>query len=193
MEKNPKNLNEENEEFEEEIVSEEDLENQTGIVKKIRQKLKKCEQEKQEYLEGWQRTKADFVNNQKQNEKEKEEFIKFATQNLISELLPSLDNFKSALETQITESTSTEWRKGVENTYKEFKKILSQNGLEEINPEPHSKFDPNLHDAVNLEEVNDQEEDGKVTAVMQKGFKLNGRVIRAAKVKVGEYKENLKK
>jgi len=173
---------------EEEIVPEEDLENTSVSIKKLRDRLKKCEEEKQEYLDGWQRLKADSINNRKQAEKEKKEFIKYAGQKIISELLPSLDHFESAISTEINESTSNEWKKGVENTYKELKKALSQNGLEEINPSVGTDFDPSLHEAIGLEEVSDQTQDNKIVEVLQRGFKLEERVLRAAKVKVGEYR-----
>ena len=65
-------------------------------IKKIKEELKKCQAEKQEYLDGWQRVKADFVNLKKRSEKDRTAFAKYANENFILELLPALDSFDQA-------------------------------------------------------------------------------------------------
>ena len=77
------------------IVSEED-ENTPRLIAKLREKLKECESEKQENLNGWQRTKADFVNLKKRSEEENREFIKYANNRLIEEIIPVLESFEMA-------------------------------------------------------------------------------------------------
>jgi len=66
-------------------------------LKKVKDKLKRCQVEKSEYLDGWQRAKADLINFKKRSEEDKKSFAKYANKNLIHDLLPTLDNFEAAL------------------------------------------------------------------------------------------------
>src|SRR5581483_10539477 len=103
--------NDQNEKTEsEDVVMEEELEPQDQL-KKLREKLKKCVEEKQEYLDGWQRERAQLANLRKQEEKERKEFIKFANENLLSDLLPVLDSFHMAFANkEAWEKVDKNWR-----------------------------------------------------------------------------------
>lgn len=191
MDNNSNNQDDLQEEFAEEqdVVSEDD--NQDDLserIKKLREKLKRCETEKREYLLGWQRLKADFVNVRKKDAEEKKDFEKFAGQNIISSLIPTLNNFHAALGDPGWEKIPEEWRQGIENAFKEFENILSQNGLEEINPETGSVFNPSLAEAVGLDTTDESEKDNRISLVFQKGYKLHEKVLYPAKVRVWEYK-----
>ncbi|OHA23976.1 MAG: nucleotide exchange factor GrpE [Candidatus Taylorbacteria bacterium RIFCSPLOWO2_01_FULL_44_26] len=164
-------------------------ENAAEALKKLREKLKKCEVEKQEYLVGWQRAKADMVNARKRDESERLEFIKFSNERIVSDLIPVLESFDMAMGNKETwEKVEKNWRTGVEYIYSQFRKTLSDYGLQEIDP-INQKFDHSLHEASSYEPVNDQNLDHSILEVVQKGYSLNGKVLKAARVKVGEFKK----
>lgn len=150
-------------------------------VKNLREKLKQAIAEKQEYLNSWQRDKADFINARKRDEEAQRDFARFSNENLISELLPVLESFDMAMgNKEVWEKADKNWRVGVEYIANQLKKILSEFGLKEIDP-IDLKFDPMRDEA-----IEDGKNGDKVTTVVQKGYELNGKVLKAPKVKVGE-------
>jgi molecular chaperone GrpE len=153
-------------------------EHQGDAVKKLREKLKIAEAKAKEHLDSWQRAQADFINLRKRDEEGKVEFLKFANARLIEELIPVLDALNSAM---------SHGEKSVEPIRSLFLKTLKQNGLEELDP-IGEVFDPSKHEAISMKEAIEKAEDHKVLEVFQKGYSLNGRVVRPAKVRVGEYK-----
>ena len=159
-------------------------------IKKLREKLKVAVAEKQNYLEGLQRERADFVNYKKREEGEKLELIKFATERLIDDLIPVLQNFEMAFSNkEAWEKVDANWRTGVEYIYTHLKQTLLGSGLEEINP-VGEQFDPYRDEALEHITVSDKAKDHVIIEVNQKGYKLNGKIIRPAKVKVGEFKSS---
>lgn len=185
------NLNDDVIEENEEFVPE-DGEGNTGtqkdIVKDLREKLKKAVAEKQEYLDGWQRSKAEFVNARKRDDEDKKEFLKFAKQDLVEQLIPVLESFEMARSNKAAwEAIDKNWRMGVEHIHTQLLKTLQDNGLAEINPQGE-RFDPMRDEAVVHEPVTDKKLDHTVTEVLQKGYSLNGKIVKAPRVKVGEYK-----
>ncbi len=160
------------------------------VVKKLKEKIKQLEEEKQEYLNGWQRDKADFINARKRDEEEKKEIRKYATERLIDGLIPVLESFDMAMANKETwEKVDKNWRIGVEYIYNHFKQTLEQDGLKEINP-IGEKFDPMRDEAIEYVPVEEEKLEHTIIEVMQKGYTLNGKEIRAPKVKVGEYKQD---
>lgn len=157
-------------------------------VKVLKEKLKKALTERSEYLNGWQRAKADLLNARKRDEEEKKEYIKFANERMIEDILPVLQSFDMAMgNKEAWEKADKNWRIGVEYIYSQLTKALADNGLEEIKALGES-FDHSLHDASSYEAVTDKNMDNKVIAVINKGYKLNGKILVPAKVKVGEFK-----
>ncbi len=155
----------------------------------LRAKLKKAVEEKQEYLDGWQRAKAEFVNAKKRNDEELREYKKYAQEGLIDELLPVLQSFEMAFgNKEAWEKADKNWRVGVEYIYNQLRTTLENNGLKEINP-IGKKFDPMRDEAVEYVSTDKEAEDQVITNVIQKGYELNGKAIRAPKVKVGEFKK----
>lgn len=164
-------------------------ENATETIKKLREKLKKCEAERLEYLTGWQRAKADLINARKRDEAERGEFAKFANEQLIIELIPVLGSFDMAMgNKEVWEKADKNWRIGVEYIYTQFLKVLTDFGVKEINP-MNEKFDHNLHEATSYESVADEKLNHTIIGVIQKGYSLNGKILKAPKVKVGEFKK----
>ena len=156
------------------VVIEESLEER---VKTLKEKLKEAEKRAKENLDAWQRAQADFMNLRKRDEEDKQDFVKFAKSDIVSELIPTLDALSSAVSHGI---------EGVEQIQNLILKTLKQHGLEELNPlgEP---FDPAKHEAVAMQPTTDKGQDHKILDVLQKGYILNGKILRPAKVKVGEF------
>lgn len=149
------------------VIAEESAEE---TIKKLRLKLKKALEEKQEYLTGWQRTKADFINARKRDEELQKDFIKYSNEGLISSLIPVLDSFNMAMGNKESwERVDKNWRVGVEYISNQLKKVLEDNGLKEINP-IGQKFDPNRDEAVEYVKVSDQKQDHVVISVTQRFF-----------------------
>jgi molecular chaperone GrpE len=155
---------------------------QGDTIKKLREKLKAAEGKAREYLDGWQRAQADFANMRKRDEEEKRNFAKFANARFVEELIPVVD----ALDLAVTHGDPAKdgASNGVEQTLNLFLKVLKQNGVEVINPIGET-FNPEYHEAVAMVEVETNEDDHKILEVMQKGYILQGKIIRAAKVKIG--------
>ena len=163
----------------------------SGKEKKLREKLKVCETEKQEYLEGWQRAKADLVNARREFEETLAKYASFANENFIHELIPVLDSFEMAFSNKEKwEEVGAEWRTGVEYIYTQFVSVLQKNGLSEISPEKDTLFDPAIHESIGTENTEKSDEDGIIAAVVQKGYVLNGKLLRAAKVRVYKHESS---
>lgn len=156
-----------------------------GTEKKLREQLKKCTEEKQEYLLGWQRMKADFVNTQKQSEKNAEVAQNAYKRKVVGEFLPVLDSFDMAMINEESwASVSKNWRMGVEYIHSQLLGVLRGMGMEEIRPKRGDAFDINAHMAVAEVDGLAGEVEGTVAEVTQKGYKVDGVVLRPAGVKV---------
>lgn len=150
-------------------------------IEEIKSALKKCEKEKNEYLDGWKRTKADFINYKKEEAERMERLITALKEKIILDFLPVLDNFYLA-EKEIPEEERKEKNiKGLLQIKSQIKEIFKEAELEEIKS-IGEKFDPYLHEAVEM--IEGEGESGTITEDVQKGYKLKGEVVRPAKVKV---------
>lgn len=158
-------------------------------IKKLQKKLKECLSEKQEYLNGWQRAKADLVNLRKDEEKRRTELSAFVQEGLFFELLPALDSFDMAFgNKEAWERVDKNWRIGVEHIYTQLMTMLQQHNFVQFNP-IGEKFNPVEHDSVESVATEKKNENNIITEVLQKGYKVNDKIIRPAKVKVAEYKK----
>jgi len=144
-------------------------------------KLEECEKEKNEFLELAQRMKADLANYKKEEANRMEELRKWANEDMILHLLPLLDSLNLALQHIPEEIKKDNWVHGIRAICGQYKSILKSVGVTEI-PAKGEHFNPALHEAVG--EIKSDEEDGKIAEELQKGYKLHGKVIRAAKVKI---------
>lgn len=149
-------------------------------IEDLMKELEQCRGEKDEYLNGWKRAKADFINYQKDETKRVDEVMKFSNEMLIRELLPVLDSFQISL--SVMEGDGA--RKGVEIIQAQFEEILKKHGLEPIKA-LESKFDPGLHEALGEVEA-DGQESGAVIEELSRGWKLHGKVIRPARVRIAK-------
>lgn len=163
----------------EEMQEEELAGGELGILKKQVENLENILKEKNDEI---LRRTADLDNYRKRLIKETDDKIKFANQSVIKDFIPVMDNIELTL--QHTEEGSP-LRQGIELTIKSFKDTLSKHGVEEINSELGTIFDPSIHEAI-LMDSNAEYENNAITLCVQKGYILNGRVIRPAKVKVNK-------
>ncbi len=132
--------------------------------------------------ERYMRLMAEFQNYKRRAAKEKTDTLQYANEKIVGDLLPVLDNFERALETK-TEDIEA-YVKGMQLIFEQLKTALGTAGLEEIKAMDES-FDPNVHNAVMTETIEDKE-DGTITKVLQKGYKLRDRVVRPSMVAVNK-------
>jgi molecular chaperone GrpE len=148
-------------------------------------KLKEGAQEAKEYWDKILRLQADFDNSRKRLEKEKQDFVKFANEGIILELLNVLDDLERTV--GLAESQHQDlsgFLKGVEMILAHFYEMLKEYGVKHIEAEGKI-FDPHLHEAM-MQVENKEIPEHTVTEEMQKGYMLNDRVIRTSKVKVSK-------
>ncbi len=126
------------------------------------------------------RLMADFQNYKKRTEKQKSEIHAYANEKIVLKLIEVMDNFERALGADASEGDS--FKQGIEMIFKQLSDVLTDAGVKEIEAES-TVFDPNFHNAVMMEDT-DKVESGMVSEVLQKGYTLNGKVIRPAMVKV---------
>lgn len=151
--------------------------------------LEKIRAERDEYLAGWQRAKADAANAQKRAHEDMKAFRAMANQGLIEELLPVLQSFELAFANrEAWEKADKNWRMGVEYIYSQLRSVLEQNGVTEMNP-VGQKFNPQRDEAASHEPVSDEKQDHVIIRVVEKGYSLNGKSIKPPKVVVGEFKK----
>ncbi len=148
------------------------------------QKLTEDAEKQQEYLDKLLRLHAEFENFKKRNVKEKEQFLKFATENLIYELINVLDNFERAFESANKMSDFKSLHQGVEMILKQIHQLLEKNGVKKIECVGKA-FDPISQEAIAHIETDKYAENAVVEEV-QKGYLLEGRLIRPAVVKVAK-------
>lgn len=143
---------------------------------------KKCE----EYLFGWQRAKADYLNFKRESEKQKQEFLQFANAGLLADLIPIYDNFKKAFNynPKNEDKEWKNWQVGIGHIKNQLWEFIKRFGIEEIKT-VGQKFDPNFH-----ESVESKKDSGKESLIILEevapGYTLQGKVVTVAKVIVAE-------
>ena len=150
----------------------------------LKQALAEAQQKAEEYLANWQRAQADFINYKRRTEEERQDFSRFANANIILGLLPVLDDLELALNAMPPKSVKHSWAEGIRLVERKFKSAMEAQGLTPIKAlgEP---FDPNFHEALRQEKG----KEGIVIEETQKGYMLGDRVLRPAKVVVGNGEE----
>lgn len=184
-------MNEEKDDItiEEEVEAESSFKNnKDSKLQKLEAELEKCRAEKQEYLDGWQRSKADYVNLKKRTEQERETLLSYAKEDLILEIIKIADNFQMAFKDKDAwEKAPENWRRGIEYIYNNLKQVLTDQGVTEINP-IDQEFNPEKHEAVETIDTNEKEKDHKIIEVVQLGYSIKDKVIRHSIVKVAQFK-----
>ncbi len=131
------------------------------------------------------RAQAELDNVRKRTTRDVENAHKYALDKFINELLPVLDSMELGIVASVEGEDVSSLREGLELTLKMFCSSLEKSGVHPVNPQKGDKFNPDQHEAVTMQEVEDVES-GAVTTTLQKGYELNGRLIRPAKVFVAK-------
>jgi len=159
-------------------------------LKKIKEELKVCKKEKEEYLIGWQKERADFVNYKKQEEDRKANFSESLRERILSRFLTVMDSFNMAFANrEAWEKVDENWRKGVEYIYGQMNTVFEEYGVKPVG-EVGENFDPNIHQSIETVSTDKKEDNHKISTIIQKGYKLRERVIRPARVNVFKYDES---
>jgi molecular chaperone GrpE len=175
-----------------EALAEEETKPHKGFGKsdsKLKEELKAVILEKQKYLEGWQRAQADLVNYKRIADEERKGITTRAISTLIEELLPVLDSFDLAFgNKEAWESAPKNWRDGIMYIHQQLMRTLSDRDLEVIDP-LGMQFNPHEHEAIAHVPIEEEEKEGTIIAVRQKGYRLKDKIIRPARVEVADFKE----
>ena len=162
----------------EEALSEEPLELTQDEVSMLADELEAARKERDEYLDSMRRMKAELENSRKRQERERARLVQSASERLVRELLPVLDNLERALEVE------GDIREGVRATREQLLAVLEREGLTPVASDGES-FDPTVHEAV-MGQPSDEHEEDTVIMTLERGYVLNGKPIRPAKVVVAK-------
>lgn len=165
----------------EEELSETELTSQKDENEKIEELTKELNEMEDKYL----RLQAELQNILRRHKKEKQDDRKFRSQSLATELLPVIDNLERALTIEVSDEAGENLKKGIEMVMGSFKAALEKEGVEVLNP-VNEPFDPQFHEAYTSVPAEEGQEAGTVVQVFEKGYVLNDRILRAAKVSVAE-------
>ena len=165
----------------EEELSETELTSQKDENEKIEELTKELNEMEDKYL----RLQAELQNILRRHKKEKQDDRKFRSQSLATELLPVMDNLERALTIEVSDEAGENLKKGIEMVMGSFKAALEKEGVEVLNP-VNELFDPQFHEAYTSVPAEEGQEAGTVAQVFEKGYVLNDRILRAAKVSVAE-------
>ena len=164
------------------IEKEKELKNVKEELLEIMEIVQEKDNFSKEYSRRLERLQADFENYKKRQEKKQKEFIEFANEGLINNLLSVVDNLERALDSTENEKNIKAIKEGIKNTLKEFCNILKKEGVVPMKSVGH-RFDPYRHEAIMKTETDKHSED-IVTEEFQKGYYMKSKVLRPAIVKV---------
>lgn len=139
-------------------------------------------------LDGWKRCLADFENYKRRQNESQAEYRQFAKEDVIMQIIPVIDNFHASTDHVPDDQKDNAWVTGIMYIQKQLEQVLKDNGAEEITVKVGDEFNPEIHEAVSHEARNIEHEakesKNRVVKVIQRGYKLGNKVIRAAKVAV---------
>jgi molecular chaperone GrpE len=156
------------------------LEQAAARIKKLKAELGACKAERQEYLDGWQRMRADVANQKKEDAQRHAQLHERAVEEVLEDLLPALDAFDMAMQGAPWQAVDANWRSGVEYIRNQLLSALGKHGVEVFGAEGEV-FDAAKHEAVSGEEA---EGSHTITKVLRKGYRCGERIIRPAQVVV---------
>lgn len=149
-------------------------------IKKLKDELKRCEALQKEYLDGWQRAKADFINYRKDEGKRYQDMARVIRGELVADLIRVLDSFEGALRSEMPKEAA----RGIGMIQTQLEDILRKHGFEYIAVKPGEMFDPTKHESIG--EIESSHPSGTIAEEAQKGYLVNGRVARPARVKLAK-------
>lgn len=153
----------------------------SGELEELKEKLAKAEKERDEYLAGWQRAKADFINYKKDEFKHLEEVARYGNEELLKDLISVLDNFDLGLRA-LERAGPVE--KGVYMIRSQIEDILKKRGLEQIIVKIGEQFDPSVSEAI--AEAESDKPTGTILEEIERGYRLYDKILRPARVKIAK-------
>lgn len=151
----------------------------------MKAEVERLEAEASEYLDGWQRARAEFINFKRRTKEESDNTRARITGDILSQFLEIIDDLDLALESKPDGDDMQAWIGGIELIRQKLMLILQGQNIEEISVERGDCFDPVLHEAVTFEE-DDELEEGEIIGTIKKGYMLKERVLRPAQVRVAK-------
>jgi molecular chaperone GrpE len=169
-------------EQEEEGIASEEVE--LSEAETLREEIDLLQQQSNEYLDGWQRERAEFTNFKKRKERESQQLQHNITGNITRKYLEIIDDLERALQNQPEEGEGASWAEGIELVYRKFKTALESEGVVPMQVEGQ-QFDPNLHEAIS-QEPSEEFESGQIIEVLRSGYMIGERVLRPASVRIAQ-------
>lgn len=166
------------------MAKEKEEKKESSCCEDLNKKIEEAEKKAAEYLAGWQRERADFLNYKKEEMERITGLVGYAAQELVMKIFPILDNLDIAEKKLTDDLKKNESVKGLLQIKNQLLDFLKLQGIEEIKS-MGEKFDPHFHEAVEEIEVKDKEK-GIIVEEIQKGYKVNGELLRPAKVKIAK-------
>ena len=154
------------------------------VIETLRAELDQARNEAQEFLDGWQRARAEFANYKKRIERESYENHQRVTADIMCRYLAIVDDLERALRERPQDGDAAEWADGIAIIYQKLLGMLEAEGIERIQAQDEI-FDPNYHEALSHEESSEHEE-GRIIEVIRQGYRLGERVLRPALVRVAK-------
>ena len=168
----------------EEQVLEQDEELEVDEAELLKEEIESLQHQSEEYLDGWQRERAEFANFKKRTDRERQQLQHSISGNIIRKYLEILDDLERALQNKPTDDEGASWAEGIELVYRKFLTALEAEGVVPMEV-ANQQFDPNLHEAISQEPNNDYES-GQVIEVVRNGYMIGDRVLRPATVRVAQ-------
>jgi molecular chaperone GrpE len=153
-----------------------------GKMELMRQEMEAAQTKADEYLDGWQRARAEFANYKRRIDREQTQVYQVATANIIKRFLDILDDLERALKNKPQDEEGEAWAEGIELIYRKFITVLEAEGVKPMEADGEY-FDPNLHEAISHED-NEDFDSGQIIEVVKRGYYLEDRILRPAMVRV---------
>ena len=157
----------------------------TGVPEEAVAEIARLQGQAAEYLDGWQRARAEFANYKKRIEREQEESRARVVADLLQDFTAILDDLERALKDRPADGESAAWASGIDMIYRKLTAVLDAEGVKPILPAAGEVFDPNVHEAVS-HESSDAHSEGQIIDVIHQGYRIGERVIRPALVRVAK-------
>jgi molecular chaperone GrpE len=151
-------------------------------IENLKNELNEMRTKADEYLDGWQRARADFANYKKRVERDQAQVYQMAVGSIVKRYLEVLDDLERALNNRPASGEGATWAEGIELVYRKLLAILEAEGVKQMDADGQF-FDPNLHEAIS-QENSPEHESGQIIEVIKQGYLLGERIIRPALVRV---------
>jgi molecular chaperone GrpE len=152
-------------------------------IAKLKKDLEVCKKEKVDYLNGWKRAKADYINAERKFTGQLESVTKYSEARILKELLNIADGFENAFASAPPDSP---WTGGIRYIYDKLETLLTKHGVKKIQT-AGEMFNPHYHEAVEIISTDAEKDDDRIMQELQTGYMMHDKILRPSKVKVAKY------